>query len=113
LEEESAIFSKNKRYKQGNALGISVCSNCLKVGHVAAKCYLRDKKEVRVNKVVSENKRGKFKAQGPRKSDIVCYNCGEVGHMAKIVGNPDRLERVYNQLKRKLVTDSRQMIHSV
>ena len=93
LEEESAIFSKNERYKQGNALGRLVCSNCGKAGHVAAKCYLRDKKEVRVNKVGSENKRGTFKVQGPRKSDIVCYNCGEVGHMAKDCRKPRQTRR--------------------
>ena len=45
FEEESAIFSKNERYRQGPAFGKLLCSNCGKTGHVAAKCYLKDKKD--------------------------------------------------------------------
>ena len=41
--EESAIFSKNKRYIQGTNNGRLVCHNCRKWGHVAAKCYLKEK----------------------------------------------------------------------
>jgi hypothetical protein len=44
LEEESAIFSKNERYRQGTNPGRLVCYNCGKTGHVAAKYYLKDKK---------------------------------------------------------------------
>jgi hypothetical protein len=49
LEEENAIFSKNERYKQGAAFSRLVCSNCGKTGHIATMCYLRDKKDARVN----------------------------------------------------------------
>jgi hypothetical protein len=80
LEEESVIFSKNERYKQETAFGKLVCSNCGKAGHAAAKCYLKDKRDVRVNKLESETPGGITKC---RRGDIRCYNCGEVGHMAR------------------------------
>jgi len=82
LEEESAIFSKNERYRQGTAFGKLVCSNCGKRGHIAAKCYLKDRKDVRVNELGAGARGSSTKIQGSRKSDIGCYNCGEVGHMA-------------------------------
>jgi hypothetical protein len=79
----------------GNTQGKLVCSNCGKTGHVAAKCYLRDK-EVRVNTVGSENRRGAMKGQSPLKGDIECYNCGEVATWPGIVENLDRPEGVRN-----------------
>jgi len=39
LEEDSAIFSKNDRYKIRNAESPK-CSNCNKLDHVASRCYL-------------------------------------------------------------------------
>jgi hypothetical protein len=43
--EESAIFSKNERYKNSSAnMDSPKCTNCHKPGHVASKCYLKDKK---------------------------------------------------------------------
>ena len=51
LEEENAIFSNNERYKQGANPGRLVCHNCGKRGHVAAKCYLKDKKVVMMSKL--------------------------------------------------------------
>ena len=48
LEEESAIFSKNERYKNSNAESPK-CSNCNKLGYVASRCYLKDRKDKRVN----------------------------------------------------------------
>jgi len=57
LEEESAIFSKNERYKHSNArIGGPKCSNCNKVGHVTSRCYLRDRKDIRVNCQLRMNK---------------------------------------------------------
>jgi len=82
LEEESAIFSKNERYRQGPNLGRLVCHNCGKAGHVAAKCYLKDKKDVRLSKLGSEPGENVGKPRGSRKNDIKCYNCGETGHIA-------------------------------
>jgi hypothetical protein len=92
LEEESAKFSKNKCYKQGTAFGKLVCCNCAKAGHTAAKCYLKDKRDVRVNKLGSETWGGITKC---RRADIRCYNCGEVGHMATVKnqGNPKEMDR--------------------
>jgi hypothetical protein len=52
LEDESAIFSKQERYRQGTNFGRLVCSNCGKTGRPAAKCYLKDK-DIRVNKLGS------------------------------------------------------------
>jgi hypothetical protein len=46
VEEESAIFSKNERYRQGANAGSLVCHNCGKMGHVATKCYLKKKTSV-------------------------------------------------------------------
>jgi hypothetical protein len=90
LEEESAIFSKNKRYKQRTALGKLVCSNCGKAGHAATKCYLKDKRHVRVNKLGFKIRGGITKC---RRGDIRCYNCGEVGHMARDCKKPRQSKR--------------------
>jgi hypothetical protein len=88
LGEESAIFSKNERYKQGTAFGKLECSECGKTGHVAAKCYLTDRKDVWVNKLGSEARGSPTKIQGTRKGGIRCYSCGEVDHMARDCKNP-------------------------
>jgi hypothetical protein len=72
LEEESAIFSKNERYRKGANPGRLVCHNCGKTGHVAAKCYLKDKKDVRVNKLGAELRESVGRPRGSRKSDIKC-----------------------------------------
>jgi hypothetical protein len=54
LEEESAIFSKYERNRQGANPRRLVCYNCGKAGHVPAKCYLKDKKDVKVNGLGAE-----------------------------------------------------------
>ena len=95
LEEESAIFSKNERYRQGANLGRLVCHNCGKAGHVASKCYLKDKKDVRVSKLGVEPKENVWKFRGPRKCDVKCYNCGETGHMARESKKPRNPKRFY------------------
>ena len=95
LEEESAIFSKNERYRQGTNLGRLVCHNCGKTGHVAAKCYLKDKKDVRVSKLGAELKENVGKFRGSRRSDVKCYNCGEMGHMVRECKKPRKLKRFY------------------
>jgi hypothetical protein len=81
--EESAIYSKNERYKQGANSSRLVCNNCGKTGHKGAKCYLKDKKDARVNKLGSKTQGRAPKFQGSHKGEIKCYNCGEVGHMAR------------------------------
>jgi hypothetical protein len=54
LEEESAIISKNERYKNSNA-EIPKCSNYNKLGHVASRYYLKDRKDTRVNQLPVRN----------------------------------------------------------
>jgi len=88
LEEESAIFSKNERYRLGPNPGKLVCHNCGKAGHVAAKRYLKDKKDVRVSKLGSEPEENAGKPRGSSKNDIKCYNCGETGHITRECRKP-------------------------
>ena len=54
LEKESAIFSKNERYKNSNAESPK-CSICNKLCHVARRCYLKDRKDTRVNQLAVKN----------------------------------------------------------
>jgi hypothetical protein len=78
LEEESAIFSRNERYKSSNAaVDGPRCSNCNKLGHVASGCYLRDRKDTRV-KMVSVRHDNREKC-----GDMICYNCQGKGQMAR------------------------------
>jgi len=68
LEEESAIFSKNERYNNSNAESPR-CSNCNKFGHIASRCYWKDRKDTKVNQlsVLNESRE--------KNNDITCYNC--------------------------------------
>jgi hypothetical protein len=87
LEEESAIFSKNERYKISNAESPK-CSNCNKLGHVASRCYLKDRKDTRVNQLSARNENRE------KNSDITCFNCQGKGHIAKHCRKPKkRFER--------------------
>jgi hypothetical protein len=93
LEEESAIYSKNERYRQGTLPSKVTCNNCGRTGHIAAKCYLKDKKEARVNKLGAETQGRAQKVQGTKKGEFRCYNCGEAGHMARQCKNPRKVGR--------------------
>jgi hypothetical protein len=94
LEEEIVIFSKNERYRQGARPGKLVCHNCGKAGHVAAKCYLKDKKDVRVNKLGAEPRESMGKPSGSCKSDMKCYSCGEAGHITQECRKPWNSKRL-------------------
>ena len=83
LEEESAIFSKNERYKNSNAESPK-CSNCNKLGHVASRCYLKDRKDTRVNQLSVKNE------SRETDSDIICYNCQGKGHIARHCRKPKK-----------------------
>ena len=83
LEEESAIFSKNERYKNSNAESPR-CSNCNKLGHIASRCYWKDKKDTKVNQLSVENE------SQEKSSDITCYNCQVKGHIAKHCRKPKK-----------------------
>ena len=93
LEEESAIYSRNERYRQGDPASRVTCNNCGKAGHIAAKCYLREKRDTRVNKLGAENRWGLQKPQGNPKGEFKCYNCGEAGHMARQCSKPRQARR--------------------
>jgi hypothetical protein len=78
LEEECAIFSKNERNRQTSVAADGPrCSNCHKLGHLASRCYLKEKKDARVNQLVANPR--KF----DRNCDVICFNCQGKGHMAK------------------------------
>jgi ribosomal protein L14E/L6E/L27E len=89
LEEEREIFSKNERYKSSNTnSGGPKCNNCNKLGPVASRCYLKDKKGTRFNQVSVRN------ANREKNSDITCYNCQGKQYTAKHCRKPKkRLER--------------------
>jgi hypothetical protein len=83
LEEESAIISKSERYKSPNmSSGDLKCNNCGKSNHVSSRCFLKGKKDLRVNQFLArhENRRPS--------SDVVCFNCSEKGHIARECTKP-------------------------
>jgi len=46
LEEESTKFSKNERNRSSTTnMDGPRCSNCNKIGHIASRCYLKDKRD--------------------------------------------------------------------
>jgi hypothetical protein len=79
LEEESAIFSKNERYKGPEKFSVQ-CTNCKKMGHTSNRCYLKHKQEGKVE--VSH-----FKTNNQRR-EFTCWNCGEKGHSSRFCRKP-------------------------
>ena len=73
LVEESAIASKQDRYRAG--FPAQKCSNCGQSGHSSSRCYFRDKREARVNPITVGDSRDI--------SQITCFRCGEKGHLAR------------------------------
>jgi hypothetical protein len=77
LEEESAIISKNERYKsQDMSIGNLKCNNCGKGNHVTSRCFLKGNKDVRDNQFSARHE-----SQRPSRN-IECFNCSEKGHVA-------------------------------
>jgi hypothetical protein len=74
LVEESAIASKQERYRAEGAVAHR-CSNCGKLGYSSNKCYLRSKGEARVNPVAASG--------SGAVSQVTCFGCGEKGHIAR------------------------------
>jgi hypothetical protein len=81
LEEESAIFSKNERYK-GSETHPLQCTNCKKSGHTSSRCYFKNKPGNKAH--VSH-----LKANKPIR-EIICWNCGERGHTSKDCKRPKK-----------------------
>jgi len=81
LEEESTIFSKNERYKNCNPESPK-CNNCNKLGHVASRCYLKDRKDTRVNQLAVKNENRE------KNGYVTCYNCQGKGHIARHCRKP-------------------------
>ena len=50
------------------------CGNCGKTGHLSGKCFARERKEARVNPIMT-NSAGT--------SNLTCFRCGEKGHIAR------------------------------
>jgi len=97
LEEESAIFSKNERYRGSTTHSDSLrCGNCNKAGHIASRCYLKDKRDPTINQFSARdsNREGN--------GEIICYNCQGKGHMARNCRKPKR--RVDRRILRKEVS---------
>jgi ABC-type ATPase with predicted acetyltransferase domain len=99
LEEDCAIFSKTEQYRQGSVARKLTCYKCGKVDHVAAKCYVKDKTDVRISKVGFERKGNTCRLRRSRKDDITCYNCEETGHMARECKKPRNPKRGLQMIK--------------
>ena len=94
LVEESAIISRQERYRaEGNAL--PRCGSCGKLGHSSNKCFVREKREARVNPVVTNVPESRSSSS----SSITCFWCGEKGHLARHCQKPPKKEENFGSGK--------------
>jgi len=97
----SDIFFKNEKYKGSNAKSDGPkCSNSNKVGHVASRCYLKDRKDTRLNQLSARNENRE------ENSDITCYNCQGIGNMAKHCRTPKRRLQIQRLIKERIGSNS-------
>jgi hypothetical protein len=82
LEEESALVSKQERYK-GDIGAQLRCGNCGKTGHSSHTCFLKKTAKVGLN----HNSQARVSQTGVRRtntySEVICYNCNRKGHYAR------------------------------
>jgi len=96
LVEESAITSKQDRYRaEGSAL--SRCGSCGKMGHSSNRCYAREKREARLNPVVTDVLDSSSSSSSS--SSITCFRCREKGHLARHCRNPPRKRENFRRRK--------------
>jgi hypothetical protein len=78
LEKESAIVSKNEKHR-GRSMSSEIlkCSNCIKSGHVASRCYLKSKRDISFYNFSLRDR-----IQGPSR-DVICFNCRKKGHVSQ------------------------------
>jgi hypothetical protein len=107
LEEERAIFSKNERYKQGTAFKKLVCTKCGKTGYVAAKCYLKHRKDVRVNKLEYEAQGRPTKIQGPGRGTLIATIAEKWATWLGTVKNLHMPKEICSYLKQEVKADRR------
>jgi hypothetical protein len=87
LEEESAIVSKNERHRNvcSGSEGLR-CAICNKVGHVASRCYSKEK-DTRVSHFSTRD------VERKKPQEIIRYNCQGKGHMARQCKPKRKFER--------------------
>lgn len=81
LVEESAITSKQDRYRAERST-FPRCGSCGKADHSSNKCFAREKRETRLNPVVTNTPENG--------SNITCFRFGEKGQLERHCRKPPR-----------------------
>ena len=81
LVEESAITSRQDRYRAEESAQLK-CGVCGKLGHTSSRCYVKERKEPRVNPAMVNSVGGA--------SNMTCFRCGEKGHIVRHCKKPPK-----------------------